>query len=59
VKDGEWMLRSERCYGKVFRSLTLGQEIDEEAAGAKYENGVLTLTLPKAAMAKSKVLTIN
>ncbi len=59
VKDDKQTLRSECYYGNVFRSFALGQEIDEDAAGAKYENGVLSLTLPKAAMPKTRMLTIN
>ncbi|MGY8624965.1 Hsp20/alpha crystallin family protein [Chromobacterium violaceum] len=43
----ERSLRSERYYGLVSRSFQLPQEIDRDAAGAKYENGVLSLTLPK------------
>lgn len=40
-------LRSERYYGMVSRSFQLPADIDREQASAKYENGVLTLTLPK------------
>ncbi|POZ62750.1 Hsp20/alpha crystallin family protein [Chromobacterium alticapitis] len=40
-------LRSERYYGMVSRSFQLPQDIDREAASAKYENGVLLLNLPK------------
>lgn len=43
----EKLLRSERYYGSVARSFQLPQDIDEEAARAKYDNGVLRLTLPK------------
>jgi len=31
----------------VSRSFQLAQEIDQAKAKAKYDNGVLTLTLPK------------
>lgn len=41
------LLRSERYYGAVSRSFQLPQDIDQTAAKAKYDNGVLTLTLPK------------
>jgi HSP20 family protein len=40
-------LRCERYYGQQSRSFTLGQEVDESKADAKYENGILMLTLPK------------
>jgi len=43
----EKVLRSERYFGAVSRSFQLPQDIDQTQAKAKYENGVLTLTLPK------------
>ena len=46
TKDDK-VLRSERYYGSVARSFQLPQDIDAGSAKAKYENGVLTLTLPK------------
>jgi HSP20 family protein len=33
--------------GSSYRSFTLGSEVDEAKAEAKYENGTLELTLPK------------
>lgn len=59
VKEGEKVLRSERYYGKVSRAFTLGQDVDESAAQAKYNNGVLELTLPKKAAASSKKLAVQ
>lgn len=46
-KQGEKVIRSERYVGRVSRSFTLGVDVDESAATAKFENGVLELTLPK------------
>jgi HSP20 family protein len=46
-KKGETVVRSERYYGSQFRAFTLQQPIDEGKAEAKYEDGVLELTLPK------------
>ena len=43
----EKVLRSERYYGAVSRGFQLPQEIDEAHSRARYDNGVLTLTLPK------------
>ncbi|MCA6216215.1 Hsp20/alpha crystallin family protein [Ideonella sp. B7] len=48
-KDGERVLRSERYFGSVSRSFQLPMDIDEARAAAKYDAGVLTLTLPKKA----------
>lgn len=45
--QGEKVLRTERYYGAVARSFQLPQEVDQAQAKAKYDNGVLTLTLPK------------
>jgi HSP20 family protein len=45
----ENLVHSERFYGKTFRSFTLRQDIDRQAAVAKFADGVLELTLPKSA----------
>ena len=55
----EKTLRSERYYGAVSRSFQLPQEVDQAQARAKYDNGVLTLTLPKKAANGSQRLTIE
>lgn len=46
-RDGERLVRSERYYGSVARSIQLPVDVDEAEASAKYDNGVLTLNLPK------------
>jgi HSP20 family protein len=58
-KQGEKVLRTERYYGRVFRSFTLAQEVDQESAKAKYENGILELTLPKKAASATRKLTVQ
>ncbi len=58
VKVGDRALRSERYYGKVSRSFSLAQEVDDDAASAKFENGVLELALPKKAVAKAKLVSV-
>ncbi len=58
-KEGEKVLRSERYYGKVYRSFTLGQDVDEATSVAKYNDGVLDLTLPKKATSSVKKLAIQ
>jgi len=55
----ERTLHSERVYGKVVRSFTLPQEVDEAKAEAKFKDGVLELTLPKKAAAQRKQVTIQ
>jgi HSP20 family protein len=45
--------------GQQYRSVTLDHEVDEDKAIAKFENGVLELTLPKRAQNGGRKLTIN
>jgi HSP20 family protein len=59
VRDGERVLRSERSYGKLTRSFQLPQDVDESQSVAKYNDGILNLTLPKKLAAQSKRLTIQ
>jgi HSP20 family protein len=56
--EGNWHIR-ERRYGMFRRSLTLGTPIDPEKAQSRFENGVLTLTLPKAEQAKPKQIKVG
>ena len=55
----EKLLRSERYFGAVSRSFQLPMDIDQAQAKAKYDNGVLTLTLPKKLANGSQRLTIE
>jgi HSP20 family protein len=57
-KEGAKLIRSERYYGSVARSFTLGENVDQAAASAKYEDGVLQLTLPKKSNGKNHLLKI-
>ncbi|HLP97681.1 MAG TPA: Hsp20/alpha crystallin family protein [Sideroxyarcus sp.] len=59
VKEGEKLLRSERYYGSVSRTFSLGQDVDEGASEAKYKDGVLELTLPKKIVASARKLTVQ
>jgi len=59
VKDGETVLRAERYYGKIQRAFTLGQEVDEATAQAKYNDGVLELKLPKKTVAAARRLAVH
>lgn len=58
-KEGDKVIHTERYYGRVARSFSLSTEIDDTQAQAKYNNGVLELTLPKKAAATAKTLTIQ
>jgi HSP20 family protein len=59
IRDGERVLRTERFFGKVSRSFDLGTDLDEAIASAKYNDGVLELTLPKKAASPNKRLQIQ
>lgn len=57
--DGNKVLRSERYYGSVSRAFTLPNDVDDGKAVATYEDGVLTLDLPKKATSSTKRLTVH
>lgn len=57
-KNEKW-LRTERQYGRVQRSFSLGQDIDPAGVKAKYDQGVLNLVLPKKAGSISKQISIQ
>jgi HSP20 family protein len=48
-KEGENWLYAERRFGRLQRSIVVPQEIDEQAAEARFNDGVLELKLPKKA----------
>jgi HSP20 family protein len=52
-------LRVERTYGSFSRSFSLANTVNPEAIKADYNNGVLTLTIPKREEAKPKQIKIN
>ena len=58
-KDGEKVLRSERYFGQVARSFALPADVDASQAKAKYDNGVLMLTLPKKQASNAQRLHIE
>jgi HSP20 family protein len=57
-KEGR-ILRSERQYGQASRTFTLASPVDESKADARYENGILELTLPKKGAAATKRLSVH
>lgn len=52
-------LFQERPYGTFSRTLTLNVPINTDEAEAVFENGVLTLTLPKAEETKPKTIEVK
>lgn len=57
-KGDTWHLR-ERRFGVFQRSLNLGTSVVSDKAQAKFEQGVLVLTLPKADEARPKQIKIG
>lgn len=50
---------SELSYGSFSRSLTLPGVVDQKQVEAAYENGVLTVTVPKARSSEPKQIAIH
>ncbi|NLA25550.1 MAG: Hsp20/alpha crystallin family protein [Bacteroidales bacterium] len=47
-KEGENYYRREFCYGSFCKSYQLPENVNEEKISASYENGILSITIPKA-----------
>ena len=58
VEDANY-LRQERRYGAFLRSVQLPGNLRSDKAEASFENGVLTLTIPKADEAKPKTIKVQ
>ena len=58
AEEGRTLLR-ERRYGHFSRAIRLAQPVNSDAIDASYENGVLTLTLPKSEAAQPKLITVK
>ena len=52
-------LMQERVYGRFSRTLRLPQPVNRDAVDAHFENGVLTLTLPKAEEAQPRQIPVK
>jgi HSP20 family protein len=51
--------RRERAEGSFNRTITLPGEVDAARVEARYSDGILTLTLPKAEEAKPRQITVK
>jgi HSP20 family protein len=58
VKEENY-LRMERSYGSFSRTFSLANSVNSEAIKADYQNGVLTLSIPKREEAKPKQIKVN
>ena len=57
-EGGRWLLR-ERRFGAFERTVSLPTTVDSEGATADFQDGVLTITLPKAEIAKPKSIPVK
>jgi HSP20 family protein len=58
-KKGENYQRIERCYGTFQRSFTLPNSIASDKIDATYNNGILTISLPKMEEVKPKEIDVK
>ena len=58
VERGNYVMQ-ERRYGMASRTITLPTPVSADKAQARFENGVLTLTLPKSEEARPKRIPIQ
>ena len=58
TSDDEQVIASERPQGSFGRQLFLGESLDAERVEARYDNGVLTLTIPVAEQAKPRKVEV-
>lgn len=57
-KDKAWHIREQR-WGSFERSIALPTEVTADKAVADFENGILTITLPKAEEVKPKTISVK
>ncbi len=57
-QNGNYLIRERRA-GKFHRVLRLPDSVDADKAETRYEDGVLTVRLPKVEARKAKVLEVN
>ena len=58
-QDDQKYHRVERSYGRFQRSFTLPANLNPEAIKAKFTNGVLTVSIPKAEEVQPKEIQIS
>jgi HSP20 family protein len=56
--EGVWH-RQERGFGPFSRVLTLPVDVDADKVGARFHNGVLTVTMPKSEKARPRKITVR
>jgi HSP20 family protein len=56
--EKSWHIREHR-FGRFERSIPLPMQVMADRANAEFENGILTVTLPKAEEVKPKTITVK
>jgi HSP20 family protein len=59
AEEGATYMLQEQHYGSFSRTIDLGMPVQAEKAEAKFENGLLTLMIPKAEEIKPKVIQVK
>jgi len=57
-KDADYQIREQR-FGSFERSIMLPTDVQTDKAKADFENGILTITMPKAETVKPKTIQIK
>ena len=57
-KEKAWHIREQR-WGSFERSVALPTAVKSDTASADFENGILTITLPKAEEVKPRTITVK
>jgi HSP20 family protein len=58
IKEKAWHIHEQR-YGSFERSVALPTDVVADKAKAEFENGILTITLPKAEDVKPRTITVK
>jgi HSP20 family protein len=58
-EKGKTFHRIERSYGQFYRAVSLPKHVDDAKIKAEFNDGLLTITLPKAETAKTKAIEIT
>jgi len=58
-ENSEGYYHMESCYGAFRRDVTLPTDVDPEKVEARCENGVLSITLPKAEKSKARKIKVT
>lgn len=58
-QDNENLVRTERMHGRFYRAMSFPSEVNPDKAKATFQNGVLTVNLPKVKKSTAKSIAIS